>query len=146
MNMGPVTFRLPLRDRLMLTTLGRRTTLLDSMGRVHAAKLFVLLWALLAMPALCTAGLLSHQCDCGNAAGCRHESDCGSDPCHIVALRHDDGAAKGTDLVPALVSLVMLTPASPFALPVEEALTVEAYEPPLRAHLPYPALTAVLLI
>jgi hypothetical protein len=146
MNMGPVTFRLLLPDRLMLTTLGRRTRLLDSMGRVHAAKLFVLLWALLAMPALCTAGLLSHQCDCGNATGCTHESDCGSDPCRIVALRHDDGSAKGTDLVPALVSLVLLTPASPIAFAVEEALAIGAYEPPLRAHLPYPALTTVLLI
>lgn len=35
----------------------------------------------LVMPALCTAGLIEHPCECGSAVGCHHESDCSDDPC-----------------------------------------------------------------
>lgn len=51
-------------------------------------------WAMVVLPALCTAGILNHPCsgdDCDqpvhrsheqNERGCPHESDCAQDPCH----------------------------------------------------------------
>lgn len=60
------------------------------MRRGYATKLTVLLWTLVAGPALCVAGALEHPCDCPNGFNCPHESDCESDPCSMVVLREDD--------------------------------------------------------
>jgi hypothetical protein len=58
------------------------------------------LWALLAMPTLCEAGVLTHNCvcdasvrcehstDCGHSfGGCRHEGGCSDDPCSRLTVR-----------------------------------------------------------
>lgn len=146
MDREPVALNPPRRDRLTLTTAVGQDRFFKSMDRDHAFGFLVAVWALLVMPALCTAGFIEHPCDCGNTTGCTHEADCGGDPCSIVTLRHDNGAAKGTDLVPTLALFVLLPPASAVTLSVQGAHKTETYEPPLRARLPYPALTAVLLV
>ena len=50
-------------------------------------------WALLLAPFLCGLGVLAHSCICDDSTECRHELDCSSDPCQILALRstHQDG-------------------------------------------------------
>ncbi|TWT45851.1 hypothetical protein RAS1_22860 [Phycisphaerae bacterium RAS1] len=42
---------------------------------------FAVLWAFLAVPSLCGAGLLAHACQQHAANDCGHESDCSDDPC-----------------------------------------------------------------
>lgn len=76
----------------------RRLTALGSGIRLSYMGRFGLLfstaigcWALVAMPALCTGGVLLHPCDCGHADECRHESECATDPCGTVVTRPNDG-------------------------------------------------------
>ena len=47
-------------------------------------------WALLLAPFLCGLGVLAHSCICGDSTECRHELDCSSDPCQILARRTTD--------------------------------------------------------
>lgn len=65
--------------------------------------LIVALWAVALAPALCTAGVLAHECRCVEDAPCDHETDCEVDPCADQILRKDGGqgevaAAAGTSL------------------------------------------------
>lgn len=39
------------------------------------------LWAFLAVPNLCTMGVLTHACEQHASDDCGHESDCNHDPC-----------------------------------------------------------------
>jgi len=50
-------------------------------------------WALLLAPFLCGLGVLAHSCVCEDSTECRHELDCSTDPCRVLALRstHQDG-------------------------------------------------------
>jgi hypothetical protein len=44
---------------------------------------------LLAGPALCMGGLVTHECDCGHVETemqCQHEDSCPDDPCEALAL------------------------------------------------------------
>ena len=43
--------------------------------------LLILAWGLLGAPALCTAGTLLHECECGASYDCAHEEECSDDPC-----------------------------------------------------------------
>jgi len=69
-------------------------------------------WALLLAPFLCGLGLLAHSCICEESTECRHELECSTDPCQILALRstHQDGKqGNSTDQVgqfnpPALIN------------------------------------------
>lgn len=70
------------------------------MGRFRSlVSTAVASWALVALPALCTGGVLLHLCDCPHSEGsshqddegCGHESECATDPCGTVVTRpHDD--------------------------------------------------------
>jgi hypothetical protein len=67
------------------------------------ALLIVGLWAIMAAPALCAAGVLAHECPCEDSAVCDHESECDADPCSDQILRRDlssdelfDSAGLGT--------------------------------------------------
>lgn len=78
---------------------------------------FVAAWGLVLLPALCTAGILTHPCapkesnqpihhshgedDDGQ---CRHESDCAQDPCNEIAVRD-----HREDLFTAVFSVDLLT-------------------------------------
>lgn len=58
-------------------------------------------WALVGLPSLCTAGVLTHPCEPEeshhpvrhshdeNEGGCHHESDCAQDPCSELTVRID---------------------------------------------------------
>ena len=60
---------------------------------VRPSLLIIALWAIIAAPALCTAGVLAHACPCddGHAEACDHEADCDLDPCSDQTLRKDEG-------------------------------------------------------
>ncbi|MFQ5495256.1 MAG: hypothetical protein ACE5EX_07720 [Phycisphaerae bacterium] len=78
------------------------------MARRHGTGCFLALWAFLALPALCTAGVLGHACDCGGSSECRHESDCSSDPCRKLAASRpgqDNDMAKSMPLFVGFPSL-----------------------------------------
>ena len=61
---------------------------------IRPAVLAVALWAIVAAPALCAAGVLAHMCECEESAVCDHESGCETDPCSdLVVLR--DGSQDG---------------------------------------------------
>ncbi len=44
------------------------------------------LWALFLAPFLCGLGVLTHSCICDDSSECRHELECSTDPCQIMAL------------------------------------------------------------
>jgi len=44
------------------------------------------LWALFLAPLLCGSGFLTHSCLCDDSNECRHELQCSTDPCQILAL------------------------------------------------------------
>ena len=87
--------------------------------------LAVLLWGLLLVPALCTAGELAHPCECGETIQCDHEEECGEDPCADLAVIVQPDPDLG-DLPPAVVT-------HPRA-----ALAVVATEPPVQTAAPVP--------
>jgi hypothetical protein len=68
---------------------------------------FVVAWALVAVPALCVAGILAHGCACEDEVACAHETDCEVDPCSELVARTDES-----------VDLLGLTPAVIDALPI----------------------------
>ena len=43
----------------------------------------LLSWGVLAVPSLCSAGLLEHACACEISSNCSHEESCSADPCVI---------------------------------------------------------------
>lgn len=55
-------------------------------------------WALILAPFLCGLGVLAHSCICEDPTECRHELDCSSDPCQILALRatNQDGKQENS--------------------------------------------------
>ena len=57
------------------------------MERKQTLAMVVALLALVALPGLCTGGILLHACDCGEADACGHESECSYDPCGTVVAR-----------------------------------------------------------
>jgi hypothetical protein len=48
---------------------------------VQRILLIVAVWTLLAIPALCLGGILTHTCLCDADVTCGHEDSCASDPC-----------------------------------------------------------------
>ena len=54
--------------------------------------LALLAWAILAMPSLCSAGVLEHLCACGVSNSCSHEESCSADPCVIAKPTTENGA------------------------------------------------------
>jgi hypothetical protein len=52
--------------------------------------LIVAVWVVALAPALCTAGVLAHECGCVDESPCDHETDCDMDPCADQILRRDD--------------------------------------------------------
>jgi hypothetical protein len=69
---------------------------------IRVALLVCALWAIIAAPVLCTAGVLAHECECDEVCICDHESECEADPCSELLLRKDE---SGTDVeVPALAA------------------------------------------
>ena len=42
-------------------------------------------WAVLSLPWFCSAGVITHACECSEIAGCSHDSDCE----HEFGCRHE---------------------------------------------------------
>lgn len=55
----------------------------------RAGLLIIAVWAVVAAPALCVAGVLAHECRCEDEIACDHESACESDPCGELLVRRD---------------------------------------------------------
>lgn len=47
-------------------------------------------WAVLALPWFCSAGVITHACECSEIAGCSHDTDCG----HEFGCRHEGGCPE----------------------------------------------------
>jgi len=74
-------------------------------------------WALVGLPALCTAGVMSHPCHPCEADppahrshsedenGCPHESDCAQDPCSELNVRNEGQDSHAPFLSAELVFL-----------------------------------------
>lgn len=72
------------------------------MRPVSAFQLLVSIWALVAVPAMCSGGILTHPCEPEELHPCHpthgpdesvdheHESDCLLDPCQVIGLRAGD--------------------------------------------------------
>lgn len=105
---------------------------------------FAVLWAFLALPSLCGAGLLPHACQQHASNDCGHERGCNDDPC-----------AKFTSAgVPSASRADSLDTCQPVAMPVFDALSacdplaphrVPTLQPP-RAFVPAPGDRLPLLI
>lgn len=106
---------------------------------MRLALLLLLAWTLLGVPALCMAGSLLHDCECGAEIGCAHEEECSDDPCSdLLAL---PSSATG-DFDEALL------PAVPFGPTLSTGLAVpfEAAEVSYLSNLPFPPSQRPLLI
>ena len=71
----------------------------------------LLLWVLLAGPALCMSGLLEHACDCESAGEveCQHESSCPDDPCATVVRVEGQDTQANFDFEGPKVLVAVLT-------------------------------------
>ena len=72
--------------------------------------LFAGVWTFVALPSLCTSGVLVHACDCESSTGCGHETECADDPCASVAPPREETAGDH------LVSLLLDSPLEPLAM------------------------------
>lgn len=81
--------------------------------------LFAGVWTFVALPSLCTSGVLVHACDCESSTGCGHETECADDPCASVAPPREETAGD------QLVGLLVNAPLEPAVVEVlGAALTV----------------------
>jgi len=107
------------------------------MTRRLMTDLFVALWALLALPALCTAGVIGHSCDCDHSTECAHEAECPSDPCSQLKVGRPQGSRE-----PATVAAFHSVAWAGSILDVQGNSPLEirdrSYEPVGRKNLPYP--------
>lgn len=129
---------------IMLLTAGLFGTKLRQMTRKRTTVFFFASWALVVLPALCTAGAVGHACDCGVSFECRHESDCSSDPCSELTARRperDNDVANAVPLVMACASFAAGIPQRA-GVDVRESFS----EPPSTRNLPYPPGDVPLLI
>ncbi len=108
------------------------------------AGLSVVFWAFLLAPALCAAGVLVHECDCGESDACGHEEECCDDPCSTDTLRPADSRTV-LDKMPTLkdpVSLPFMT-REPSISEWHQTTPTFALPP---ARLPYPPSDRPLLV
>lgn len=91
------------------------------------------IWAIVASPGLCVAGVLEHLCaGCPETASCEHEDDCAVDPCVDSAVRPVVGAEVGV-LAP-VVALVQTYTIIEFDSNRHDASGVDPF-PPERKNL-----------
>ncbi len=97
----------------------------------------IVAWTLTGVPALCLAGVLAHECACGEEeaqVGCAHEFSCESDPCSEFVMRQDESGWDLLDGAPlAAPSIRVSDPASAVACDCPQP-----YPPRQRHGRPYP--------
>ncbi len=64
----------------------RASTKIGTMIRPTTMMLPAALWALLALPMLCTTEVLAHHCDCESETACDHDDSCADDACHTMVV------------------------------------------------------------
>ncbi|MEZ4647182.1 MAG: hypothetical protein R3E97_00105 [Candidatus Eisenbacteria bacterium] len=86
------------------------------------------IWAIVASPGLCVAGVLEHLCaGCPETVACDHEDDCAVDPCVDSAVRPVVGADVGV-LAP-IVALVQTYVSVEFDVVQHEARGIDPFPP-----------------
>lgn len=75
-------------QRVTFAVLPRRraSTKIEAMSRLTTMMLPATLWALLALPMLCTTDVLAHHCDCESETACDHDDGCADDACHTMVV------------------------------------------------------------
>ncbi len=96
----------------------RASTKIEAMTRPTTMMLPAALWALLALPMLCTTEVLAHHCDCESETACDHDDGCADDACHtmVVPARPNlqrGGQATHSDSPMSLVSCIARFSARP---------------------------------
>ena len=124
------------------------------MGRLLTIS--VLLGSLLAVPALCMGGVITHACecesdfpctcetDCDHETGCGHEGGCPEDPCSIRVIRPE----RQDDLVVTVSQLAVSTAilCTPLEQPSIQTVRADTSELPGTKKLPFPPSDLPLLI
>lgn len=86
------------------------------------------LWTFAALPALCTAGVLVHPCDCQSDKGCSHETECSDDPCNSVAPPREESTWTHVEaLLAALIPIL--------DVPREDAFVLTPFPPGVTASI-----------
>lgn len=124
------------------------------MGRI--LTITVVLGSLLAVPALCVGGVITHACECDSAppctcetdcdheAGCGHEGGCPDDPCSIRVIRPErQDKIAITDYQPAVSTAILPTL---LKQPSIKMVRADARELPGSRKLPFPPSDLPLLI
>ncbi len=122
----------------------------------RATSVFLASWALLALPALCAAGVIGHTCDCvsesacvcqtddGHDSGCGHESECPDDPCSIHVVRPE---RQNDNTAPVLLPVASITTIlAVIHQPASLVLPAGIYEMPDGTKLPFPPSDLPLLV
>jgi hypothetical protein len=104
--------------------------------RKFGPAILLSIWALVALPALCTGGFVAHACDCASEALCEHEVGCEDDPCSnlsaITGQRSD-----GSDMLPLPMTEELSWPATTELLGSLEQTGVLLYRYGERPCLPF---------
>lgn len=130
---------------MMLLTPALLRARLRQMGRRETTGILTVLWALAVLPALCTAGVICHACDCGESSECRHECDCSTDPCkQLTIARSERYDHLVTPVVPDHVAcpLSFMNNPRPVYLELREISAARLF----HENLPYPPSDVPLLI
>lgn len=124
------------------------------MGRILTIS--VVFGSLLADPALCMGGAITHACECGSEPlcgcdtecdhedGCGHEGGCPDDPCSIRVIRPErQDEIVITDYQPAVSTAIL---AAPMMQPSVQTARADAREMRGSKQLPFPPSDLPLLI
>ncbi|MFQ5412716.1 MAG: hypothetical protein ACE5EC_10480 [Phycisphaerae bacterium] len=107
--------------------------------------ILIAVWALLLMPALCTAGVLLHACECGAETGCSHETDCSDDPCGTLVT---SGRTQRmlVEFMPATLPSPVCCASSDDPDHASDQFRMEERQPLPCPHLPFPMSDIPLLV
>ncbi len=70
--------------------------------RLKSFAIFVTVWSLVTLPALCVGGWIGHVCACDHEEPCSHEVDCADDPCSSLSAT---AAGRSAGYSPLLIGL-----------------------------------------
>ena len=108
----------------------------------QTAAVLLTIWALVAMPGFCTAGILEHTCECDEASCCEDEASPCSDPCDMLVA--GPGERDNDNGIPALVADGAFLSGDSQDLTIHSTACAPQVPPP--KDLPYPPSDRPLLI
>lgn len=113
--------------------------------RKRAAAILVSIWALTALPVLCTGGFIVHSCDCAQEGVFEHEVGCEDDPCSNLSVASRQ-RGDGSDVLPLPVIEGFRRPTSAGLLDTPAHPGVLLYRYGERPYLPFVPFDIPLLI